>query len=241
MASAADAGRFESVERLLSAARQAGRRHLTEPETKELLRAAGLSVPEERLVVSASEAVEAAQELGFSVVLKVVSPDILHKSDIGGVRLGLASPEAVEEAYYAILSDVEDRRPEAKIDGILVGRQHEGLEVLVGTVTDRQFGPVMVFGLGGIAVEVLGDVTFRLIPLHERDAVAMLDEIKSAPLLDGFRGSPPVSRASIIAALLGLSELVARFSDVIQEIDVNPMLVTPERAVAVDAMAVLRS
>jgi succinyl-CoA synthetase beta subunit len=235
-----DGAGFEGVRELFATVRASGRRHLTEPEAKRLLRAAGLSVSEERLVESAGDAVQAAGELGFPVVLKVVSPDVPHKSDVGGVRLGLATPEAVEDAYGTILAAVRHASPAARIDGVLVGRQHRGLEVLLGMVTDPQFGPVMVFGLGGTAVEVLGDVTFRLIPLDERDALAMLDEIRSAPLLDGHRGSPPASRSAIVAALLGLSRLVACFPDDLEEIDVNPLLVTPDRAVAVDAMAVLR-
>lgn len=229
------------VERLLEAARRSGRRQLTEPETKALLAAAGLTVPEERLAITPAEARRCARELGFPVVLKVVSADVAHKSNVGGVRLGLASEEEVETAAAEILERVREARPEARVEGVLVARQHLGLEVLLGVVSDPQFGPVMVFGLGGTAVEVLGDVTFRLIPLEERDAVEMLDEIRGAPLLDGFRGSPPASRPAIVEALLSLSELVARFPDVIQEIDVNPLLVSSDQAVAVDAMAVLRS
>ena len=233
------ATRFESIERLLTFARQSGRRTLTEPETKAILSLAGLPVSREQMVKSSRQAVSVAREFGFPVVLKVVSPDLAHKSDAGGVHLGLESPLAVERAYHAILASVRDAAPRATIDGVLVQPQLAGLEVIIGVTTDAQFGPVIMFGLGGTAVELLGDVAFRLVPLDEKNARSMLDEVKAAPLLSGFRGSRAVNTRSILAALSRLSELMYRFSDMIQEIEINPMLVTTEGAVAVDAMAVM--
>ena len=213
--------------------------NLTEPETKSLLALAGLPVPKEHVVHGASDAARAAAALGFPAVLKIVSPDIPHKSDVGGVRVGLASPLAVERAYLEIESDVRAACPGARIDGMLVQPQLRGVEVIVGATTDEQFGPVMVFGLGGTAVEALGDVAFRLVPLDEHDARAMFGEIRAASLLDGFRGSPPASKDAIVRALLVLSSLVARFADQIAEIEINPLLVTAEQALVVDALAVL--
>lgn len=231
--------RFRAIERLLAIARQSGRRILTEPETKAILSIAGLSVPREQVVKGAREAVRVARKFGFPVVLKVVSPDLAHKSDTGGVHLGLDSPLAVERAYHAILASVRAAAPRATIDGVLVQPQLAGLEVIIGVTADPQFGPVIMFGLGGTAVELLGDVAFRLVPLDEENARSMLDEVKTAPLLSGFRGSRAVNTRSILVALLRLSEVMYRFSDVIQEIEINPMLVTAEGAVAVDAMAVM--
>lgn len=233
--------RFEPIQRLLAAARRNGRSRLSEPETKTILALAGFCVPEERTVTSAREAARAAHEIGFPIVLKVVSRDLPHKSDVGGVRLGLQSPEAVRRAYEGMLADVRAGSRHAQIDGVLVQQQLHGAEVILGATTDLQFGPVMVFGVGGTAVEALGDVAFRLIPIDEHDARVMLEEIKAAPLLKGFRGSAPVNRRALVAALLRLSRLVARFHGVIQDIEINPLVVAGARTVAVDAVAVISS
>jgi succinyl-CoA synthetase beta subunit len=236
---APEAGAFETIGRLLAAARGGGRSTLTEPETKTILAAAGVPVPREHVAENARQAVVAARDVGFPVVLKVVSPDLPHKSEVGGVVLGLDSADAVRKAYHRLLDRVCERVPRAQIDGVLVQPQLRGLEVILGATTDAQFGPVMVFGLGGTAVEVLRDVAFRLAPLDEHEARAMLEDVRGAPLLNGFRGAPAVNKRSIVTALLRLSTLMWRFSDVIREIEVNPMLVTAEGAVAVDAMAVV--
>jgi len=228
-----------SVAEVIDKARSQGRAVLSEIESKQVLEEAGIPVARARLASTAKEAAQAAESLGFPVVLKVVSPDLAHKSDAGGVHLGLESPLAVERAYHAILASVRDAAPRATIDGVLVQPQLAGLEVIIGVTTDAQFGPVIMFGLGGTAVELLGDVAFRLVPLDEKNARSMLDEVKAAPLLSGFRGSRAVNTRSILAALSRLSELMYRFSDMIQEIEINPMLVTTEGAVAVDAMAVM--
>lgn len=232
---------FDSVRQILAAARRNGRDRLTEPETMAMLELAGIAVARDRVVQSAADAVSAATALGFPVVLKIVSPDLPHKADVGGVRLGLESADAVRRAYDGILSAVHAAAPDARIDGVLVQQQLDGVEVMLGAVRDAQFGPVMVFGIGGTAVEALADVSFRLAPLEDRDARAMLAEVRGGRLLDGFRGAPPASRPHIIDALLRLSALVAHFPDAIREIDVNPMLVTADRAVAVDALAVISS
>jgi succinyl-CoA synthetase beta subunit len=228
-----------SIERLLTAVRGSGRLTLTEPETKSILAMAGISVPRTQVVTNVSEALAKAQELGFPVVLKIVSPDLPHKSDAGGVRLGLDSPDALEHAYVRMLQDVRHAAPDARIDGVLVEPHLAGLEVVVGATTDPVFGPVMVFGLGGTAVEVLGDVAFRLAPLDRDEAAAMLQDIKGAALLKGFRGSAAVDENAIISALLALSDLMTHFPDVVREIEINPFLVTPQGAVAVDATAVM--
>lgn len=225
---------------LLAKARQAGRRTLTETESKQVLTLAGIRVPREEVVPNAPEAVRAAQEIGFPVVLKVVSPDIAHKSDVGGVRLGLNSPEAVRQACEEMFDQIRARSPQARVEGVLVGEMLGGLEVILGTATDSTFGLVVMFGLGGVLVECLEDVAFRMIPLDRQDAGEMLAEIKGAPLLNGFRGSPPVNKGSIVEAILNLSEVASRFGNVIQEIDINPLLATPEGAVAVDALVKLK-
>ena len=231
--------KFEAIETLLASARRHGRRNLTEPETKAILKLAGFSIPKEHLVTNARDAMRVAGQIGFPVVLKVVSPDLPHKSDIGGVRLDLHSRNAVRNAYHSILKDVRARSSRISIEGILVQQQLAGIEVILGATTDPQFGPVIVFGLGGIYVEALNDTVCRLIPITRQDAQSMVAEIKSAPLLNGFRGLPRVDKRSIVTALSRLSTLVARFPDQLQELDINPMLVNAQGAVAVDAMALL--
>ena len=229
-----------AIEELLAKAHQSGRRTLTETESKQVLALAGIRVSREKVVQSPTDAAAAARELGVPVVLKIVSPDIAHKSDVGGVRLGLASPEAVERATEEMLSSIRTRCPQARIEGILIAEMLAGQEVILGTATDATFGPVIMFGLGGVFVETLQDVAFRMIPLDRQDAFAMLSEIKGAALLNGFRGSPPVNKDSIVAAILGLSGLAGRFRNRIQEIDINPLLATPGGAVAVDALIKLK-
>jgi len=230
---------FRSIERFLLRAQEDRREALTEPETMQLLSLAGVPVAAAVLVSTARQAERAAKRLGFPVVLKVVSPDLLHKSDAGGVQVGLTSLDDVGRAYRIIRTDVRRHAPQARIVGLLVQPHLSGREVILGATRDPQLGPVMVFGVGGTAVELLGDVAFRLAPIDDRDARSMLDEIKAAPLLRAFRGSAPVNRRSIVMSLLRLSRLICRFSHLIHEIEINPMLVTADGAVAVDAMAVI--
>lgn len=239
MDSAEGAPDFRSIERFLLRAREDRREVLTEPETMQLLSLAGIAVPAAVLVTTAEQAERAAKRLGFPVVLKVVSPDLLHKSDVGGVQVGLKSIDDVRRAYRTIAASIRRMARRAQIHGILVQPHMRGLEVILGATHDAQLGPVMVFGLGGVAVELIGDVAFRLAPIDNRDARSMLAEIKAAPLLRGFRGSLPINRRSIVRALLRLSRMMHRFSHLIHEIEINPMLVTADGAVAVDAMAVI--
>ena len=201
--------KFKSIETLLASARRNGRRNLTEPETKAILKLAGFSTPKEQLATNARDAMRVAGQIGFPVVLKVVSPDLPHKSDIGGVRLDLHSKSAVRNAYHSILKDVRARSSRISIEGILVQQQLEGIEVILGATTDPQFGPVIVFGLGGIYVEALNDTVCRLIPITRQDAQSMVAEIKSAPLLNGFRGLARVDKRSIVTASSGPEESVA--------------------------------
>jgi succinyl-CoA synthetase beta subunit len=230
---------LRSVERFLSRARRDGHQMLTEPEAKQMLALAGIGIPPEAVATSAAQAARLANRIGYPVVLKVVSRDLPHKSDVGGVQLGLQSQDAVRRAYTAIVNRVGRASRRARIEGVLVQPHLSGREVILGATQDPQLGPVVVFGLGGTAVELLGDVAFRLVPIDERDAREMLGDIKSAPLLGAYRGEAAVSTTSIVRALLSLSRLMSRFSHLIREIEINPMLVTPRGGVAVDAMAVL--
>ena len=169
---------------------------LTEVESKELLKKAGIPVVEAKLARSKKEAISISREMGFPVVLKISSPDVVHKSDSGGVRLGLTNATQVGKAYSQITSSIKQAYPEARIDGVSVQTMAPpGVEVIVGMSKDAQFGPVLMFGLGGILVEVLKDVSFRIVPVTERDAREMIKEIKGYPVLQGYRGqSQPASR-----------------------------------------------
>ncbi len=188
-----------------------------------------------RLAESPGKAVHAAYQLGFPVALKIDSPDILHKSDVGGVRLNLLSGNDVRLAYHDMMEQAKRRFPDARVNGAVVSSMAPtGLELIMGMTRDPQFGPVIIFGLGGINVELFRDVSMRLLPLTEEEAYKMLHEIKSAPLLQGFRGQPAVNEKALVAGLMKLSEIAERFPD-IMEIDLNPVLAYGDGIVVVDA------
>ena len=212
---------------------------LTEVESKELLRKAGIPVVEAKLARSKKEAISISKQMGFPIVLKISSPDVVHKSDSGGVKLGLANATQVGRAYSDIMSSIRQAYPDATIEGVSVQTMApSGVEVIVGMSKDAQFGPVLMFGLGGILVEVLKDVSFRIVPVTERDAREMIKEIKGYPVLQGYRGQKPAS----IPALEQLIVKVSRFVDEnpqIKELDLNPIFAYPDRAVAVDARIIL--
>jgi acyl-CoA synthetase (NDP forming) len=225
----------------ITEARKQGRAALDEVAGKRLLAAYGVAVPRSFLVQDVNEAAEACRKLKPPLVLKVVSPDLLHKSDAGGVRIGLEGRAEVEEAIRAMM-----RQPEigsARVDGFLLEETAPaGLEVVIGGLRDPQFGPLVMVGLGGILVEVLADVSFRICPIARIDAEEMLDELKGAVLLRGARGHKPVSREAIVDALLrigGEDGLLVRHAQDIAEADINPLIVSDEAAVAVDARFVL--
>ncbi|WP_322796946.1 acetate--CoA ligase family protein [Tepidiforma sp.] len=227
---------FESV---LAQARAEGRTLLTEVEAKSVLAEAGIPVAMTTLARTREEAQDAADRAGYPVVLKIVSPDIAHKSDVGGVKLNLRDREAVGQAFDEIIENAKKAVPGARIAGVAV--QHmapQGTEVIVGMTTDPQFGPVLMFGLGGIMVEVLKDVSFRLVPLEEKDAQAMIDEIKGRPVLSGVRGQPPADIAALKQTILKVSEFVQQHPEV-RELDLNPVVAYPDGALAVDARIVV--
>jgi acyl-CoA synthetase (NDP forming) len=223
----------------IATARAEGRTLLSEAEAKELLAAAGVPVTETRVAASADEAVSLAEEFGYPVVLKIVSPDIAHKSDVGGVALGLEDAAAVRAGYGTMLARVADAAPAAVIAGISVQRQADsGTEVIIGSTTDPQFGPVMMFGLGGVFVEVLKDVAFRIVPLVERDARQMVRDIEGFPILEGVRGQPAADTAALERIILQVSEFIEQHPEV-EELDLNPVLAYADGAVAVDARIIL--
>ncbi len=215
-------------------------RPLNEIEAKALLADAGIAVTPTELARSAGEAATVATRLGLPVALKIVSPGIVHKSDVDGVRLNLASAGAVAAAFDDVVRTVHSHRPDARVDGVSVQPMAPpgGVEVIVGVSVDPQFGHVIMCGLGGVLVEVLEDVAFRLIPLAPRDARQMLAELRGLPLLRGVRGRPGVNLHAVEELLLRVSALVARRPD-IREIDLNPVLAYPDGVIAVDARALM--
>lgn len=227
---------FESV---LTLARSEGRDLLNEIEAKQLLQEAGIPVTTTVLAKTREEARTQSERVGYPVVLKIVSPDIAHKSDVGGVKVGLADGAAVDAAFDEIVANAKKAVPNANITGVAVQTvAPPGTEVIVGMTTDPQFGPVMMFGLGGIMVEVLKDVSFRIVPLTERDAAQMIDEIKGHAVLEGVRGQPPVDKAALCDAILKVAAFVEQHPEV-QEIDLNPMFAYADGAIAVDARIVV--
>lgn len=227
---------FASV---LTLARSEGRNLLNEIEAKQLLQEAGIPVTTTVLAKTREEARTQAERVGYPVVLKIVSPDIAHKSDVGGVKVGLADGAAVDAAFEEIVASAKKAVPNANITGVAVQNMAPpGTEVIVGMTTDPQFGPVMMFGLGGIMVEVLKDVSFRIVPLTERDAAQMIDEIKGHAVLEGVRGQPPVDKAALCDAILKVAAFVEQHPEV-QELDLNPMFAYADGAIAVDARIIV--
>ncbi len=228
-----------TFETILAQARAEGRTLLNEVEAKELLREAGVPATAATLAKTRDEAQSQATAMGYPVVLKVVSPDIAHKSDVGGVKLNLADSDSVGVAFDEIMTNSRAAEPNARIAGVSVQEMAKpGTEVIVGMTTDPQFGPVMMFGLGGIMVEVLKDVSFRLVPLEAKDADQMMAEIKGRPILDGVRGQPPADLAALRSTILKVSEFVERHPEV-RELDLNPVFAYPDGALAVDARIVI--
>ncbi len=212
---------------------------LTELESKKLMSQSGINVNETELATYRDEAISLSKRLGFPVVLKIVSPDIVHKSDAGGVRLGLNTPEQVGEAYDGILKAIREKYPNARIDGVSVQKMAPpGVEVIIGMYKDAQFGPVLMFGLGGVWVEVLKDVSFRIVPLTREDAAEMIREIKGYALLKGFRGQEPVDISNLEEMMLKISSFVEQ-NPRIKEMDLNPVFAYARGAVAVDARVVV--
>ena len=212
---------------------------LTEFESKRILKQVGISVVQTRLARTQKEAVSFTQKMGFPVALKINSPDIVHKSDSGGVKLSLNNAADVKKAYDEIVKKVKKQYPQAAIHGVSVQRMlRSGTEVIIGTSKDPQFGPVIMFGLGGIFVEVLKDVSFRVIPVERKDAQQMIQEIKGYPLLHGYRGKEPASIPALVEMILKISKFMEENPQV-KELDLNPIFAYRNKAVAVDARIVL--
>ncbi|MEM0470494.1 MAG: acetate--CoA ligase family protein [Desulfurococcaceae archaeon] len=214
---------------------KSGRYKLLEHEAFRLLEEYGIPYPPYGLAKTPEEAAELASKIGFPVVLKVVSPDISHKTDVGGVILGVSSVEEVVEGFEKIMKNVKSRVQDARVNGILVQKMvPRGVEVIVGGLRDYTFGVAVMFGLGGVFTEVFKDVTFRIWPFTLEEALEMVNEIRSATILKGFRDTPPVDVYSVADILVKLGKLLNEHSE-IESADLNPVVVYPDRALVVDA------
>jgi acyl-CoA synthetase (NDP forming) len=234
-----EATALNETAKIISQAQKEGRKALLETEAKAICMEYGIPVTKFKLAKNAGEAAEFAEQLGYPVVLKIVSPDIIHKSDAGGVMINLENKTEVQNAYGKILENAKKYKATAKIAGVLVQEMApQSTEVIVGAVKDPQFGQTLMFGLGGVFVEILKDVTFRIAPITREDAREMVTTIKAYPLLKGYRNTPPTDIETIITILLNTSRLVMD-NPQIKELDLNPVLAYEKGAKTVDARIIL--
>ncbi len=228
-----------AVRRILDQAKAAGREALTAPEARGICEAYGINIPKEGVATTGAEAVQLAGTIGFPVVMKIVSPQILHKTEAGGVLVGVKSAEEVAKGFATIVENARKYDPKAEIQGVQIQQMLTGgHEVIIGAVTDPAFGKLVAFGLGGVLVEVLKDITFRLAPATTDDALSMLDGIQAAEILRGVRGAKPVDREALATMIQRVSALVADFPE-ISELDLNPVFATEKGATAADVRVVL--
>jgi acetyl-CoA synthetase (ADP-forming) len=225
--------------KIISQARLEDRKALLETEAKTICMEYNIPVTAFKLAQNEEEAAEYAEQLGFPVVLKIVSPQIIHKSDAGGVKVNLKTPSEVQEAYRKILKNAQAYNAEAQVVGVLVQEMApQSTEVIIGAVKDAQFGQTLMFGLGGIFVELLKDVTFRIAPITQADAVEMITGVKAYPLLTGYRNTPPADIDALTTILLNTSRLVMDYPE-IKELDLNPVMAYEKGAKTVDARIIL--
>jgi acetate---CoA ligase (ADP-forming) subunit beta len=214
---------------------------LPEPEAAELLASCGIPYVEHGVADTADAAVEVAGRIGYPVVLKVVSPDVVHKTEAGGVVVGLKDERALREGFDELSKTVRTSCPDARIDGVLVCRQvAASRELIVGAIHDATFGPTVMVGLGGVFAEALSDVVFRLAPLRQQDGLDMLHELQGARLLAGFRGEQPVDLDEVAEILVNVGDLLVSHPE-ISEIDLNPVAASGEGCVALDARVIVRA
>lgn len=224
---------------ILEQAKLESRTFLTELESKLILSEAGIPMVETKLAITREEAVSISQSMGFPLVLKIVSKHVIHKSDVGGVKLNLTTTREVESAYEDIIASIREKLPQAVIDGVSVQKMAKpGIEVVIGMTKDSQFGPVIMFGLGGILVELLKDISFRIVPLEKEDARAMIREIKGYRLLEGYRGGEAVNIPVLEDFLLKVSRFADGYPE-IKELDLNPVMAYKDGALAIDARVIL--
>ena len=230
---------MNKTSKIVSQVRSEDRKALLETEAKTICAEYAIPVTAFKLAKNEKEATELAEKIGFPVVLKIVSPDIIHKSDAGGVKVNLKNAAEVKIAYRKILENAKKYDEAAKIVGILVQEMApQSTEVIVGAIKDPQFGQTLMFGLGGIFVELLKDVTFRIAPITQEEAQEMITEVKAYPLLKGYRNTPPADIDAIVTILVNTSRLIMDYPE-IKELDLNPVMAYEKGAKTVDARIIL--
>ncbi|MEM2901779.1 MAG: acetate--CoA ligase family protein [Candidatus Bathyarchaeia archaeon] len=230
------------VDHILENAKAENRAVLYEHEAKIICMEYGVDTPRFQLADSPGEAVEAAERLGYPVVLKVVSPHVTHKSDVGGVLVNLKNPEEVKTGFEVVAANLRRYASKAEFKGVLVQKMAPpGLELIIGSLADPQFGPTVMLGMGGLYVELYRDVSFRIAPINKEDAEEMIEELKASKILKGYRRQPRLDIGAIVDALVKVSNLTARYEGVIEQLDLNPVLVYEKGLQAVDARIILKS
>ena len=230
---------MSTTDKIIAQARSENRKALLESEAKTIMTEFGVSVPKFQLATSAKEAAQIAQNIGFPVVAKIVSPEIIHKSDAGGVKVGLKTVADVEAAYTTIMENAKKYDPNARLLGVLVMEMApQGTEVIVGAIKDPQFGATIMFGLGGIFVEVLKDVTFKIAPVSIDEAKEMITSLKASALLKGYRNTPAADIEALAQIIVNVSKLLTAHPE-IRELDLNPVLAYAKGASTVDARIIL--
>jgi len=228
------------VKEIIATARKENRTFLLEPESKQLMKEIGITTPDFKVAKNSKEAIKAASEIGFPIVMKILSPQIIHKTDAGGVKLNINSEKEAEKAFKEILANAKKYDSKAEIKGVLIEKMVKpSTEIIIGVTRDPTFGPAIMFGLGGIFVELLKDVSFRIAPIKTEDAQEMIHEIKALPMLQGFRGGPNVKLELIVDVLMKISQLSIDYIDDILEIDLNPIFAYEDKILAVDARIIL--
>jgi acyl-CoA synthetase (NDP forming) len=231
--------RDKAISEIFEVAKKDNRNFLYEHESKKLFGLYGMPVTKIQVAGTEDGAVSAAKRIGFPIVLKIVSPQILHKSDAGGVIVGIQDEKGIREGFNKIIKNAKNYKPDAEITGILVQEMApKGTEIIVGSTTDPTFGPTIMFGLGGIFVEILKDVSFRVAPIDKVDASEMIKEIKAYKILEGARGMPAVDQDTLVDILVKTSKMLMECPEV-KELDMNPILAYPDGARIVDGRVIM--
>lgn len=229
----------EKVNEIFERVKAEGRKFLVEHEAKTVCKEYGIPITEFKIAKTAEDAINFSEEMGCSTVFKIISPDVIHKFDVGGVILNINSREDAKKAYNKIMDNIKKYKPNAKIDGVLVQEMAPcATEVIVGSIKDPQFGPTLMFGFGGTFVEIMKDVSLRIAPITIQEAKEMISEVKAYPILKGYRGQPPADIKELAKILLNTSRLVMDHPE-IKELDLNPIIVYENGAKTVDARIIL--
>ena len=226
------------IKKLLEEIKDQGREVLTYEESRKIIDLVGLPLNKMALATNAEESIEKAREVGYPIALKIISEDVIHKSDAGGVMVGIKSDEELKKSYEDMMISIKKHYPTAKIDGVSIEEMVKGTEVLIGSMTDRQFGKMIALGIGGIFTEIYKDVTFRLIPITKEDVKEMMNEIKGKKIFEGFRGLPQVKKEELTNLMLKISKLIEE-NPIIKEMDLNPVVATEKGLITIDARIIL--